>query len=350
MKRINGLFEKVIDMANLRLADENARRCKRRSYGVRVHDRRRDANIQELHDLLNTKKFHTSNYTTFTIYEPKERIIYRLPYYPDRILHHAIMNIVEPIWIATMNTHTYSCIKKRGIHKCAQDVRRALRYDIPGTQYCLKIDIRKFYPSIDHDVLKQILRRKIKDVDLLWLLDEIIDSVDANPWGKSGIGIPIGNYLSQFFANLMLAYFDHWLVEKKGVRHYFRYADDIVIFGASKAELHALLVDIRAELYKLKLTVKCNYQVFPVDKRGVDFVGYVFRHTHVRLRKSIKQNLCRQVARISHTNPPPSSRVMHQQIASCWGWCKYCNSVNLINKLQKILPYDIKFARAKRTL
>lgn len=350
MKRINGLFEKVIAMDNLRLADANARKCKAHSYGVRVHDRRREQNIQDLHDALANKTFRTSHYTTFIIHEPKERVIYRLPYYPDRILHHAVMNVVEPIWIATMNTHTYSCIKKRGIHKCAQDVRRSLRDDPEGTKYCLKIDIRKFYPSIDHGVLKTIIRRKIKDKDLLWLLDEIIDSVDANPNNTPGVGIPIGNYLSQFFANMMLAYFDHWIVESKRVKHYFRYADDIVIFGASKSELHALLVEMRSELSKLKLKVKRNYQVFPVDARGVDFVGYVFRHTHTRLRKSIKQNLCRRVAKIAKQSTPPSPKEMRQQIASWWGWCKYCNAANLINKLQKRLPYELTFKKSKRAL
>lgn len=350
MKRLNGLFDKVISMDNLLLADANARSGKLRSVGVRIHDRNRENNIRELHDALANKTFKTSRYTTFTIHEPKERVIYRLPYYPDRILHHAVMNVVEPIWTTTMNTHTYSCIKNRGIHKCAMDVRRALKTDPDGTKYCLKIDIRKFYPSIDHGVLKTIIRRKIKDKDLLWLLDEIIDSVDANDAGTPGVGIPIGNYLSQFFANMMLSYFDHWIIEKKGVRHYFRYADDIVVFGATKPELHALLVDMRHELAKLKLKVKRNYQVFPVDARGVDFVGYVFRHSHVLLRKSIKQNLCRRVALIAKQRTPPKPKVMRQQIASWWGWCKYCDSGHLINKLQKRLPHELKFKRAKRTL
>lgn len=228
MKRIGNLYEKVISLENLRLADEKARKGKLRSYGVMVHDKRREANLIALHESLKNGTFRTSKYHVFTIYEPKERLIFRLPYFPDRILHHAIMNILEPIWVSVFNKNTYSCIKNRGIHKCAKDVKRALKQDPDGTRYCLKIDVRKFYPSINHDLLKQIVRRKIKDKRLLALLDEIIDSAD---------GVPIGNYLSQYFANLFLAYFDHWLKEQKRVKYYWRYADDIVILAHDKDSL-----------------------------------------------------------------------------------------------------------------
>lgn len=116
-------------------------------------------------------------------------------------------------------------------------------------------------------MLKSILRRKLKDKRLLCLLDEIVDSAD---------GVPIGNYLSQYFANLYLTYFDHWIKEQKGVKYYFRYADDIVILAPDKAYLHSLMGEIRAYLGDLKLEVKGNWQVFPVAARGIDFVGYVF--------------------------------------------------------------------------
>ena len=149
------------------------------------------------------------------------------------------MNIMEPIQTSIFTTDTFSCIKGRGIHLAAKKVKKALHTDPEGTKYCLKIDIRHFYPNIDHDILKTIVRRKIKDPDLLWLLHEIIDSAD---------GVPIGNYLSQFFANLYLAYFDHWLKETKKVRYYYRYADDIVVLGNNKAELQRLLIEIRAYL------------------------------------------------------------------------------------------------------
>lgn len=314
MKRLNHLYEKICSIDNLRLADAIARTGKSLQYGVRIHDRHREANISSLHEMLSGKTYRTSAYTMFKIYEPKEREIFRLPYYPDRITHHAVMNILEPVFISLFTADTYSCIKGRGIHAAAKAVKRAL-IDIPGTKYCLKLDIKKFYPSIDHDVLKILLRRKFKDSDLLWLLDEIIDSAN---------GVPIGNYLSQYFANFYLTYFDHWIKETKGVKYYFRYADDLVILSESKSYLHQLFAEIKSYLQEnLKLTVKQNYQVFPVEARSIDFVGYRFYHTHTLLRKSIKKNFAMMIA----------NRKNDASIASYRGWAKHCNSKHLLKKL-----------------
>ncbi|OQA66920.1 MAG: Group II intron-encoded protein LtrA [Ignavibacteria bacterium ADurb.Bin266] len=338
MKRIGDLYEKVISLDNLRLADEKARKGKLRSYGVQLHDKNREANLLSLHESLKNQTFKTSKYHIFTIFEPKEREIYQLPYFPDRITHHAIMNILEPIWVSVFTKDTYSCIKNRGIHAAAKLLKKELKLDPEGTKYCLKIDVRKFYPSIDHDILKYVVRRKIKDKRLLWLLDEIIDSAD---------GVPIGNYLSQYFANLYLAYFDHWIKEEKGIEYYYRYADDIVILGSDKDELHSLLHEMRSYLWdRLKLKIKRNYQVFPVDARGIDFLGYRFFHTHILLRKSIKHKFCSRVAKLNKRKTTPTKEQYKKQICSWWGWCKYCNSINLINKLSKTFPYEIKFTRA----
>ena len=314
MKRQGNLYQRICSIENLMLADSIARKGKSKQPGVIEHDRNRESNIQDLHAMLVNKTYITSPYTTFTIYEPKDRIIFRLPYFPDRITHHAVMNVLEPLFVSTFTADTYSCIKGRGIHAAAYSVKKAL-HDIPGTHYCLKLDIRKFYPSIDHGVLKALLRRKIKDNDLLWLLDGIIDSAD---------GLPIGNYLSQYFANFYLTYFDHWMKEDRKVKYYFRYADDLVILSDNKPYLHQLLSDIRAYLSNnLKLTVKGNYQVFPVDQRGIDFVGYVFYHTHIRLRKTIKQNFARMIARNRND----------KSIASYKGWAVHCDTKHLIKKL-----------------
>jgi RNA-directed DNA polymerase len=314
VKRKGNLYQRICSIDNLMLADSIARKGKLTQPGVIAHDRNRDKNIQDLRASLLNKTYKTSEYTTFPIYEPKERIIFRLPYYPDRIVHHAVMNILEPYFVATFTADTYSCIKKRGIHAAARALKQALK-DKSGTQFCLKLDIRKFYPSVDHDILKSLLRRKFKDPDLLQLLDEIIDSAE---------GLPIGNYLSQYMANFYLTYFDHWLKEVKLVKYYFRYADDMVILSDSKPYLHQLLSEIRIYLQEdLKLVVKDNYQMFPVDARGIDFVGYVFRHSHILLRKSIKQNFARKLVRGSNS----------QSIASYSGWAMHCNSNNLIKKL-----------------
>jgi RNA-directed DNA polymerase len=313
MKRRSNLYHKITSLANLQEADAKAQRGKANQYGVIKHNLNRDANLLVLQDMLQSKTYRTSVYDIFQVHEPKERTVYRLPYFPDRITHHAIMNVLETIFVGTFTADTYSCIKTRGIHALANNLKHDLK-DIEGTRYCLKLDIKKFYPSVDHNTLKQLLRRKFKDKDLLWLLDEIIDSAP---------GLPIGNYLSQYLANFYLSYFDHWLKEEKRIKYYYRYADDIVILGSNKPELHALLDDISNYLQELKLEVKENYQVFPVAARGIDYVGYVFYHTHVLLRKQIKKNFARKIRR----------KPNHASKASYLGWLSHCNAKHLTKKL-----------------
>ncbi len=313
MKRIGNIYHQITSLANLQEADKKGQKGKANQYGVLKHRQNAEGNLLVLQDMLISKTYQTSPYDIFTIHEPKERIVYRLPYFPDRITHHAIMNVLEPHFVGTFTADTYSCIKTRGIHALVHKLKQDLK-DTAGTTYCLKFDIKKFYPSIDHAVMKSLIRRKFKDPDLLWLLDEIIDSAP---------GLPIGNYLSQYLANFYLSYFDHWLKEEKRIKYYYRYADDIVILDADKAKLHALLEDIKLYLEELKLEVKSNHQVFPVEARGIDFVGYVFRHTHIRIRKSIKQSCARKLSK----NPEHKSKASYQ------GWFSHGDTKHLTKKL-----------------
>lgn len=314
MKRLSKLYEKIYSLENLRLADQRARKGKLFQYGVKTHMKNQESNLLELQSKLINKTYKTSQYDVFKVYEPKEREVYRLPYFPDRICHHAIMNILEPVFVSTFTADTYSCIKGRGIHAALYKLKAALK-DKENTRYCLKIDIRKFYPNVDHEILKNLLRKKFKDKDLLWLLNEIIDSAP---------GLPIGNYLSQYLANFYLTYFDHWIKEQKGVTYYFRYADDIVILHRDKQHLHDLLNDIKVYLQlNLNLQVKQNYQVFPVEARGIDFLGYVSFHSHTLLRKTIKQSFARRVSR----------KATRETIAAYMGWASHANAKNLIKKL-----------------
>lgn len=325
MKRYNNLFDKIVSLDNLYLADKKARRHKQHRPEVIQFDKNKEQLLLDLQDKLINGTYKTSEYFIYKIYEPKEREIFKLPYYPDRIVHHAIMNIMEPIWVSCFVKGTYSCIKNRGIHKALKDVKAALK-DVANTQYCLKLDIRKFYPSIDHDILKQIVRRKIKDKKLLALLDEIIDSAD---------GVPIGNYLSQFFANLYLTYLDHWIKEEKHIKYYFRYADDIVILGKDKEELRQLFKQMKEYIEtNLNIRFKDNWQIFKVDSRGIDFVGYKIFHTHVLLRKSIKKNFCKKISKLNKKDNL-SQNEYKQKICSYIGWIKYCNGKNLLNKMTK---------------
>lgn len=314
MKRINNLYSQICSIENLKLADAIAQTGKAKQYGVIRHNKNADSNIDKLHIALVNKTFRTSAYTTFNVYEPKEREVFRLPFYPDRIVHHAIMNILEPIFVNMFTADTYSCIKGRGVHKAGEAIRKALKNE-PETKYCLKLDIKKFYPSVDHEILKMLLRRKFKDPNLLWLLDSIIDSAP---------GLPIGNYLSQYFSNFYLTGFDHWIKETLGIKDYFRYADDIAIFSSNKPYLHSVLSEIKDYLRnKLKLEVKGNYQVFPVDIRGLDMLGYKYFREYTRMRKRIKKNFARAV----------KSRKGISTIGAYKGWAKHCNSKHLLKKL-----------------
>lgn len=325
MKRYNNLFDKIVSLDNLYEADKRARRQKSHRPEVMLFDKNKDNLLLDLQRKLINGEYETSEYYVFKIYEPKEREIFKLPYYPDRIVHHAIMNIMEPIWVSAFIKGTYSCIRKRGMHKALRDVKFALKDEI-NTQYCLKLDIRKFYPSIDHDILKTIIRKKIKDKRLLSLLDEIIESAQ---------GVPIGNYLSQFFANLYLTYLDHWIKEQKKVRYYFRYADDIVILGGDKQQLRDLFYNIQDYLNnKLKLNFKDNWQIFKVDSRGIDFVGYRVFHTHTLLRKRIKKRFCKKINKLNKKQNLDKD-TYKQKICSYIGWIKYCNGRNLLNKMSK---------------
>lgn len=359
MKRISNLYAQIISVDNLRLADMKARRGKANTYGVQVHDKVREEHIQALHEALLTKTFRTSQYNVFTIYEPKERIIYRLPYYPDRIVHHAIMNVLEPIWVRTFTHNTFSCVKGRGIQGCADYVGKIIRKYEGRPLYCLKIDIRKFYPTIKHHVLMRIVRRKIKDKDLLWLLDEIICSTDRSIppirdiasgltsdvvlYAVEGQNLPIGNYLSQYLANLILCYLMHKVNEELKL-DCAEYADDFSFFSDRKEMLwDAFNRGIRPYIEgELELTVKGNYQVFPIaynryDRHGraLDFVGYKFYRHQTLMRRSIKYNFCRAVSRLNKRKRPLTDKDYKQAVAPWLGWAKHSNSKQLLKTIIK---------------
>lgn len=311
MKRVGNLYEKICAIKNLELADKIACRGKAKQPGVIEHKKNRGSNILKLNKSLVERTYRTSEYYTFILNEGKEREISRLPYYPDRIVHHAVMNILEPIFVRTFTADTYSCVKKRGIHKALRNLTIALE-DKENTTYCLKMDIRKFYPNVDNAILKTLIRRKFKDEKLLVLLDEIIDSKR---------GLPIGNLLSQYLANFYLTYFDHWLKEEKQIKYYFRYMDDIVILNSSKENLHQLCIDItRYVKENLNLEIKSNYQVFPVEVRGIDFVGYSSYHTHIKLRTGIKKRFVKMTR----------DNYNKKSLASYHGWIIHSNGRHLM--------------------
>lgn len=319
MKRYGYLYGQICDTDNVLEAHRHARKGKAHYREVQMIDRDPERYAKSVSTMLRNHLYRTSPYKVFRKFDSgKEREIYVLPYYPDRIVQWAAARVLGPIWERTLIAQTYSSIPGRGVHRGLRDVERAMR-DVEGTEYCLKLDVRKFYPSVDHDILRGIVRRSIKDPEVLALLDEIICSV---PGGR---GVPIGNYLSQFFANIYLGGFDHWLKEVKGVRHYFRYCDDLVILDGDKERLHALRAEIEVYLRdELKLTLKGNWQVFPTRTRGLDFLGYRMFGDRVLLRESTARRLKRSMAELVRRGVWDEHA--RSVVAAYRGWMQWCDA------------------------
>lgn len=187
----------------------------------------------------------------------------------------------------------------------------------------------KYYPSISHTILKEKYANIFKDKDLLWLINEIIDSTDGNT------GIPIGNYLSQYSGNLYLSDFDHWMKEKMHVKHYHRYMDDVVVLSGNKNYLHWLRKEIDKYLKtKLRLQMKNNWQIFPTYIRGIDFLGYRTFLNYVLLRKRNCKRMKRKMNKLKTKLKKGKLLNFSEQcsINSYKGWIMHCNSFRLANK------------------
>lgn len=324
MKRYNDLFEKIVDIENIKLAHKNASKGKKHYTEVIMFNLNPEYYSLLIRKMLIDGTYRTSEYKRkFKNDKGKMREIFVLPYFPDRIIHHAIMQVLEPIWKKTFINNTYQSIKGRGVHKCKKHLEKVLldrnnKEDI----YCFKLDISKFYPSINNTILKQIVRKKIKCKGTLKLLNEIIDSVE---------GIPIGNYISQFLGNLYLTYFDHYLKEEVKCKYYYRYCDDIVILDTSIDNLHNIKLIVFKQLTLLDLKVKNNYQIFKVgtnpSHRAIDFLGFKFYRECILLRKSIVTSFKKCDKR-------------KEVIASYNGWLIHCDGYNLLNKYKRIDDED----------
>lgn len=343
MKRYNNLYAQVYDIDNLRKAAKEAAKNKGDYYGVTHFSKHADELLQILSQSLRDKTYKTSPYTMRDIWEGKVRTLAILPYYPDNITDHAIIQVIGDIIVGTFTADTFSCIKGRGTSGCMRAVDNMIKETRSwGTLYVFKCDIHHYFPSIDHDTLKAIVRTKIKDPDLLWLIDEIIDSIE---------GAPIGRYFSQYSSNWYLTPFDHWVREKLpatlrerlgydvGYYYYFRYMDDLTFCHHNKEVLHTIHDEVRKELSRYKLEIKDNWQVFPMaenreDKsgRGLDFVGFVWFRSQKLLRTTIKRNFAKKIKGLRY--------VTKRQIASYIGWVKYSDSKNLFKTLTKQNYYD----------
>lgn len=317
MRRYGKLWDKIVSRENILKAFERAAKGKKWRHGIKKALANKEVLTDKLIDSLQNGTYHTSPYRTKQIYEPKERTIYILPFYPDRVLHHAIMAVLEPIWDGMMFYHSYACRENKGQYAGS---KQCMKWTV-GYDYCLKCDISKFYPSVNHDVLKTIIEKKIKDVKLLNLLHDIIDSAE----GKTNI--PIGNYLSQWFGNLYLNELDHFIKDTLRVRAYMRYCDDFVLFSNDKRQLATwrdAIVEYASNVLKMSLSKKSIFRT----TQGVDYLGYRhFQKGYILLRKRTAARLKKRMRHLSiQRNGLKYSR---GQVASSFGLIRHCNGHNL---------------------
>lgn len=326
MKRYGFIFERIVTMDNLREAHMRAREDKHFYKEVKMVDANPDYYLKQIQEMLINKTYEVSKYEVSVINDKgKERELMKLPYFPDRIIQWAIMLQIEKIFMEVMCDHVCASIPGRGIKKAM----RLTKKHVKDSAYCLKLDVRKFYPSINHRILKTLLRKKIKDLDVMELLDKIVDSYPGEK------GVPIGSYLSQYLANYYLAYFDHWLKEEKHVTKVVRYMDDITIYSDDKDFLHRLNVEIKAYLQeRLRLELKSNWQVFPVKVRGVDFVGYRFFPRYILLRKKTCKRMKKMFDHIKWKQDHRQMINYHEFCSanSYIGWLAWCDSFSLYEK------------------
>lgn len=342
MKRIGQVWSNICEYDNIVCAHRQARKGKGWYREVREIDANPDDYLVDLQWSLMLGEYRTSEYEKITRIENRKlRNIYKLPYYPDRIAQWAVLRVVDTYFINAMIDQTYSAIPGRGIHQALKHVRRDMRRDPDGTKYCLKLDVRKYYESINHEILKRKLADLFKDKYLLAFFYEIIDSISTHET-LPDTGIPIGNYASQYFGNFYLSDFDHWMKEEKKCRYYYRYMDDMVILSDSKGWLHQLQREITEFLADEKLQVKDNWQVFPVKSRGIDFVGYVIFHDYALLRKSTKKTMCRKMRNIRKMRQQDIGMSEFSSYFSYLGWLEPCNSYRLRTKYLQPLQMPMK--------
>ncbi len=327
MIRHGNLFPEIADPANIYKAYTKARKGKGWQDTVKRFEHNLDHNIEAIYNALIDKTFATSSYTQKTIYEPKERIIYKLPFNQDRVIQHSLMNVLEPIWDNLMIYDSYSCRVGKGIHAGSRRTMDFIR-KVGKHGYCLKMDVRKFYPSINHDIMYNIVKHKIKCKDTLWLLRDIVYSFGG------GYNIPIGNYTSQWLGNLYLNELDQHLKHEYHVKNYIRYCDDVIILHDDKKYLQEI-ADISTDFLSDRLDMqwgKCD--IFPIS-RGIDFLGYRHFPEKILLRKStakrVKQRLS-QLPTLLIENKITNAQY-RSSIASTMGWLKHANAHNLTNWL-----------------
>lgn len=258
----------------------------------------------------------------------KDRLVADCPLYPDRILHWAICLVAEDPLNRTLIRQTYGSVPGTGHHAAVRKLYDYIQKDARA-RYALSVDVRHFFASIDKDVLKSKLRRTFKDRRFIDLMDIIID-------GYTLSGIPIGNRTSPMLANLYLSQIDHAMKEDYHCHYYVRYMDDIVVLGYSTKWLHRIQRVLEGMMKDIGLEMKSNWQVYPIDSRGIPFLGYRIFSDHILLKKSTKRRIktaARRIARYLETTGMPMDRHDQGTVHSYEGVLKWCDGKNLRRKV-----------------
>jgi len=359
VKRHGNLWPQVIQFENLLLAARKAQRGKRMQASVLQFNYRLETELIALQAELTTKTYRPRGYTTFEIFDPKCRMISAAPY-RDRVVHHALCAIIQPIFERTFVDDSYANRIGFGTHRA---LRRYIDF-MRTTPYVLQCDIQKYFPSIDLTLLKEILRRKIKCPDTLWLIDCIIDhsnkqiSVhelfpgdDLLTMLERRRGLPIGNLTSQFFANVYLNGFDHFIKEQLKVKKYLRYVDDFALFSHDHGFLSEARFALEDYLAGLRLRIHpIKSQLFET-RHGASFLGFRViplgntfpKDVQIRVRR---ENLRRGKRRLKQMQSDYASgkitfKVLNQSVQS---WLAHLSHGDTW-QLRKQLFTDLVFSR-----
>lgn len=320
MKRYGNLWSQITDFQNIYQAARQAQRGKRFRDNVLEFNYNLESELITIQSELIEKTYLPGDYHTFQIVEPKKRMISAAPY-RDRVVHHALCNVIVPIFERTFISDTYANRLGFGTHKALKCFTKFLR----SSKYVLQADIQKYFPSIDHEILKTSIRQKIKCKDTLWLIDKIIDGSNEqeatnyyfggddlfSPYERRQ-GLPIGNLTSQFFANVYLNSFDHFVKEELKAIKYVRYVDDFAIFSDDKEYLEQARLKVSDFLATLRLKIHpIKSQIFET-KIGATFLGFRIFHGHIRVKR---ENLSRARHRLRKLQKAYQAGTMeHEQV------------------------------------
>lgn len=285
MRRVGHLVEKIAQTDNLLLAFYKARRGKQHKYQIRLFGDNLAENILKLQQEILSTDVVVGKYHYFRIYDPKERQICAAPF-RERVLHHAIINVCKPYFERNLIYDTYATREGKGVYAAIDKARKGMRH----FQYVAKLDVRKYFDSISHAVLKDKLKHIFKDISLLTIFDKIIDSYSV----ELGYGIPIGNLTSQYFANFYLSSVDHYMKECVGVPVYVRYMDDILLFATTRDDIERYVTAL-FDVVQHSLQLRLKPPVVQHTRYGISFLGYMLfpqkillnRRSKIRLRQKM---------------------------------------------------------------